>query len=867
MRHPFLNPNAPTIAGETVTTAKKILDELDLFEQDSLLAALPLGKIVQALWKQSQKIKDPKKAARYSVGIAMGTCFSAGLLEYNQTSLELVDRDKRAFRIQWANAAAEGTVNLADLNAERIADTDIAKTFERIFFTFLEKSDLDAGQQERDKIAPHLRHYVRGWLQYFWQGLVERYPHRYESLLTQIDSKSFRIRQEELRKKNYEQGLIGMYLAPVNNNATIRLNQLYIEPNGQIQESLCKEIRGDREERFVDNAKVEIPEKLHTLTEQWLNGKLNTDRLISGEKRLMLLYGMPGQGKTSFCKRLLHDLKSSYFQDNRPLYFLRLRRVAQPRKMKDAVLEYLRSEVARVNKIEVSEYDFYRSIIVLDGMDELAMSSNMSISEADAILDNILHELHEKENLHIIITSRHGYVRKDRKVDRLLIFQLKELDHDQQAVWLNRYESLTGKNVLNSENLEDIEEESSLGKLITQPLLLQMVADLDALPANTSAKAEIYKKLIDHAIDREWEKEQISSLRGLSSGDGKEVYRLSLQEVAFAMFRSGKDYLLPQDVEQLAAVRELKDLLEVESTVDAFRVMHISSYFREVHSDEEDRAAKKGEYAIEFVHKSFGEYLSVEHFYEQLKDVLLEKKRQVYRLNDPEEAIEAWHQLASLRPFTREMTEYLTETIQSDQAPVRNELKTRLLHFADHFFAAGFLHRRDQKEYADNPIERGLESGYLWLLLVSFLNDDPVITETSSYRKEIIRLLQLLTTGRRRTLRLIGAYLGLADLRGAYLGGADLSGANLRGAYLRGADLSGANLSGANLSGANLSGASLRRANLQGVNLFGTRYLTLAQLKKVEDLSYVLGLKPEFETELRQHHSHLFRNEAKSKEE
>jgi uncharacterized protein YjbI with pentapeptide repeats len=39
-----------------------------------------------------------------------------------------------------------------------------------------------------------------------------------------------------------------------------------------------------------------------------------------------------------------------------------------------------------------------------------------------------------------------------------------------------------------------------------------------------------------------------------------------------------------------------------------------------------------------------------------------------------------------------------------------------------------------------------------------------------------------------------GAYLGDADLRGAYLWGANLRGADLRGADLGGADLGGANL-------------------------------------------------------------------------
>ena len=60
------------------------------------------------------------------------------------------------------------------------------------------------------------------------------------------------------------------------------------------------------------------------------------------------------------------------------------------------------------------------------------------------------------------------------------------------------------------------------------------------------------------------------------------------------------------------------------------------------------------------------------------------------------------------------------------------------------------------------------------------------------------------------------AYLGDADLRGAYLWGAYLGGADLRGADLGGADLGGADLRGADLWGAYLGGADLRGADLWG---------------------------------------------------
>jgi len=79
------------------------------------------------------------------------------------------------------------------------------------------------------------------------------------------------------------------------------------------------------------------------------------------------------------------------------------------------------------------------------------------------------------------------------------------------------------------------------------------------------------------------------------------------------------------------------------------------------------------------------------------------------------------------------------------------------------------------------------------------------------------------------------AYLGGADLRGAYLGGAYLRDAYLRGAYLRGAYLGGADLRDAYLRGAYLGDAYLGGADLGDAYLrdayLGGAYLGDAYLR------------------------------------
>ena len=75
---------------------------------------------------------------------------------------------------------------------------------------------------------------------------------------------------------------------------------------------------------------------------------------------------------------------------------------------------------------------------------------------------------------------------------------------------------------------------------------------------------------------------------------------------------------------------------------------------------------------------------------------------------------------------------------------------------------------------------------------------------------------------------------------GAYLGSANLGGAYLRDANLRDANLCGANLRGANLGDANLCGAYLGDADLRDANLCGA-YLGGAYLRDADLCGAYLG--------------------------
>ncbi len=226
---------------------------------------------------------------------------------------------------------------------------------------------------------------------------------------------------------------------------------------------------------------------------------------------------------------------------------------------------------------------------------------------------------------------------------------------------------------------------------------------------------------------------------------------------------------------------------------------------------------------IEFIHKSFQEFLLAEHYYVSVRD----GKAHLLNVGIPSE--EAISFLKGLLDIVRS-EDALAVIKEIDEDPmVKPEDEQRLLSSAGDFLfddtlimpkVSSFEEREKYwlripcqcKEYKEHTELLWL---HRWISLVVYKR---LRYEEQLNGKELACLIRLNSHGIPHYLKTL-AYI---DLTGADLRRADLSEANLRRANLSGADLRRANLSGAylieanlrraNLSGANLTGADLRRA-------------------------------------------------------
>jgi uncharacterized protein YjbI with pentapeptide repeats len=272
------------------------------------------------------------------------------------------------------------------------------------------------------------------------------------------------------------------------------------------------------------------------------------------------------------------------------------------------------------------------------------------------------------------------------------------------------------------------------------------------------------------------------------------------------------------------------------------------------------QGSKEG--SVEFVHKSFGEFLCAERLKESLEEWTEPgKKGRGFKTPDSQMDWEIYD-LLGYGPLTEEIVEYLMGLLTTPTAPGEEnqfrpvELFQRLEYFYQRWCEGEFIDVSSESlpQKKMKLLEKQLKTqklGQRQIDIYAGLNVMILLLELHRYGQEKDELKDKMVfypcgkpnaEGRlddaSRLLRLIGysccvGNFGFVQTVGTFLSGANLSGAELSGANLSGAELSGAELIGAELSGANLIGAYLSDAYLSGAYL-SDAYLMDANLSGAE---------------------------------
>ncbi|MEM6298943.1 MAG: NACHT domain-containing protein, partial [Bacteroidota bacterium] len=309
----------------------------------------------------------------------------------------------------WELPKPKGGKEEFDIN--NIEEHPFAQALEARFQELLDIKKADA--EESNRVMSYVRRHLRIRFFEIWEDNKTVY-HKLEKYANSESQKAYladhqRSRYEEALWKNYDEPIM-------QDESGATLHQTYVCPSFDIWE---KSIKPDHPflEKKDDSSFVPTDQNdLHEFLYQTLRGD-DKQKLFEREvPRFFILLGHPGQGKTSFLTRLLYDFakhQTTISQDDKPFYFLKLRYLDKPetlltgdllKSLQGELTSYARNHAQTIKEPSIEQLE--KSLIVLDGLDELFITKDFDRGKIDEFCRELARLVKNKPQLQIVLTSR-----------------------------------------------------------------------------------------------------------------------------------------------------------------------------------------------------------------------------------------------------------------------------------------------------------------------------------------------------------------------------------------------------------------------------------------------------------------------------
>jgi len=722
--------NKLNVITDFVVDACKIADKKDFFkdflnENDELLSSSSWGKLVKYLGQKAVEISEPNEAYFFTIYTSYLNTFIEGIsnLNINENNFSIPTRTT----IQY---------DYNEFDLAKITTNTLKLYFDVIFKEFVAKED-------RAKVQK----YINNNLKYNYLLVLKQNSSVLQKYLNHIKSDLGIEKKNNFNKNIYQEKIVNEYFDVVlGDEYGLTLDDLYIEPNFRVHKNCFsgddKRVKvNDTREKYIDVK----DESIHKFIDDILENR-NAHNLDVKDVDTIFIAGQPGQGKSSFSKRFVYDSINDKTSSDKEIIFIKLKNISEPT---DLLNKTLKNIVKESVTFEIDNLDDY--IIVLDGLDELAMKTGLSLND----IDTICHRL-SKVKTTKIITTRHGYVKLDSlSDDNIVIVELRELNKSQQLDWLGKYKS-TYKNLkLSNETINKIHKDKNeyILELINQPILLHMIANMDIENIEDLNKTKLYSEFFELLIKRRWEKDAhtLSKVKGVNQENYTNALKNMLAELAFNIFNSDFEYIQKHEFEKLQSVKDLQELLSDLNSNETLKTnlkgVMVSFYFKEVHKDEnDDNTQERNEhYAIEFLHKSLMEYMVSTYIYDTLKEEFLETKRKTgkYVIESGKDALEILWKLFHKKEISAEIQQNLVYIIEEDVQNDRDGLAKRLDEFLPYLVAKDFLYFSAVED--DNPMQKANNTFYGFWNVLSSLDNKNHMPKDLSIKQKLFNKISLYT--------------------------------------------------------------------------------------------------------------------------
>ena len=711
-----------------VDTGVKVLDQMDLFKDDGLIASIPYGKLIGYFTKKLIEIKDPNEALRRLIASSHVWCLLQGIKKHNlslQINQEIFNQKITQSKHQLENYQVDAT----HFDFDNFLENDIVKFYsEQIDGVFNDSFEII----ERTK----LQNFRNDYLKIYFFKILENQQTVFTNLNSIFKSKSYEEILKLNKKEQYRNDLKNLFNEIVlNDEKGMTLSDIYVEPSFRV----FNECLIDKDESHYSFLKVSNDESIHHFIHRHLETDLPSSVYRCTNPNLFFILGYPGQGKSSFCKKLLNDVYSGKKPLNKEVHFIKFRNITNSADLINNPLQTLYEHwKEESNFVKTDKSEFKDSILILDGLDELFMKDNLTNEAINEFCRILILQLEILEFPKVIITSRYGYAdTKILKNSKTLILKIEEFDLNRQIQWLNGYQVFHPETNMTTEKLTTYntnETFKSIKELITQPILLHMIVTLNQEVTIDMDRAMVYNNIFDSLIDRKWAKEgQIAILKGVN----KEDLRNFLRDIAFAIFASGYEYIHKSKLIQLPKTQEFINKLENKNSIkDVLKNIMVAFYFQETKKKVDDNDTDdKSDYAIEFLHKSLQEYLVAEKIWEELlpfTDKL--DRKSTFEIDDAKTALQYLTNIFQGNPLTSEIRSALSQVIQHKQLSKRELLSERFEKFLPEWFKYGFLFQYNWGEKSSvDSVEEGIFASF-WFILTQLIKDkDYLVNHAENY--------------------------------------------------------------------------------------------------------------------------------------
>lgn len=606
--------------------------------------------------------------------------------------------------------------------------------------------------------------------------------------------------------------------------------------------------------------------------------------------QVIFIQGGPGRGKSVFCRMFADWIRQEIYPIWIPI-LIRLRDVEiSPENNFEKTLQlavdkhFSLSDNAWLNDRNM------RFLFFLDGFDELLLERGggglKGFLKQVGSFQTRCQENREKSH-RIIITGRHMalYGLQDDLPPNLERAEIILMDSDIQNAWLAKWEILAGKDAslkLRS-FLDDDKCSNEIKQLSREPLLLYLLAKLlkdrrkednlcdGALKqiGNEGGKIQIYEEIVDWVLTKQRSEKSIRNLT-YNYIDKIDDLRSVLEEVALCVIQSnvGRTTIsaIKQRLRQKGDDRATALFKEAEQDPESSLLKaSLTAFYINPASDEKTHE----ENSVEFVHKSFGEFLFAKRLWVSLNEWSSPGYGRRKYLIPENNLVEEVYDLLGYGVLTLGIVEYLSALLQKYPVDTIN-LFERLCSFYFWWSNKGFINKLEGSTLPQNKARQltfytgqhvvDIVTGVNVLILLLELHryaqtkddlrgkiiyhpcrqeksDDTLYKEYPG-NEHLLRTIYYVCSYDTDTFsRALGQFLKSSNLSHAYLAGApldgvDLSSTNLIRVNLSGSSLISSDLSNANLSHANLSGINLSNANLSGADL-SHAYLKRASFDKI----------------------------------